>query len=192
MKKCISMLLVLVMAWGITACQSVQVEESDDTQVENTQVHDAPMEMTEYQPIKEAKQTEAIDDNMELQTESKADRKSYYGSFEVVSYSAPGVSALPPEERVEYPGKICVYGEDSFISDGNVTENPIYVETQENKTDYTSDNEAMENMLQNMGDTMTQVSVENSFAFGSIFLVQDEDTLFIAKDGVYFMAVREK
>lgn len=39
---------------------------------------------------------------------------------------------------------------------------------------------------------MTQVSVENSFAFGSIFLVQDEDTLFIVSDGVYFMAVREK
>lgn len=110
MKKCISMLLVLVMAWGITACQSVQVEESDDTQVENTQVHDAPMEMTEYQPIKEAKQTEAIDDNMELQTESKADRKSYYGSFEVVSYSAPGVSALPPEERVEYLEKSVYMG----------------------------------------------------------------------------------
>lgn len=192
MKKCISMLLVLVMAWGITACQSVKGEEVEDTQVEDTQVEDTPMEMTEDQPIKDTEQTEAIEADTELQEESEGGRKSYYGSFEVVFYSAPGVSALSPEERTEYLGKVCVYGEDSFISDGNVTENPIYVERQENKTDYTADNEAMENMLQNMGDTMTQVSVENSFAFGSTFLVQDEDTLLIVCDGVYFMAVREK
>ncbi|MGN0495423.1 MAG: hypothetical protein ACI4GW_04290 [Lachnospiraceae bacterium] len=125
------------------------------------------------------------------ETESNLDG-NYFGTWEVVKYYMPGVTALSKEEADGYIGKVCVYSEDSFTGDGAVTNAPDYQECEMTANDFSTYYGGI--TFDSVGitaDSVKQVNVSNAYDFGSSFYVTGTNTILISSDGVFFEAVRQ-
>lgn len=125
--------------------------------------------------------------------EAAADEKAYYGHWKIVDFLAPGITALSTEEMEGYIDVQLTYAEDSFTVDDVRLENPIYSEIAVTKEEFAEghNDQVTFDSLHISGDFVTDVSISNSTAFGSMFYVADTDTLYVALDGAFFKAERQ-
>ncbi len=126
-------------------------------------------------------------------TDSDAAPQSYYGKWKVTQYYAAYITALSTEEMNAQIGTECEYGADTFISGGKELDSPQYSESEEKKADFEADYQGQPT-FEIMGitaDAVKQISIDNSYDFGSMFYVKDANTIIIIYEGVFFEAVRE-
>lgn len=125
--------------------------------------------------------------------ESATDEKAYYGHWKIVDFLAPGITALSIDEMEGYIDVQLTYTEDSFTVDDVRLENPIYSETVVTKEEFADgfNNQVNFDSLNISGDFVTDVSISNSAAFGSMFYAADAETLYITLDGAFFKAERQ-
>lgn len=126
-------------------------------------------------------------------TDSDAAAQSYYGKWKVTQYYAAYITALSTEEMNAQIGTECEYGADTFISGGKKLDSPQYSESEETKADFEADYQGQPT-FELMGitvDAVKQISIDNSYDFGSMFYVKDDNTIIIIYEGGFFEAVRE-
>lgn len=149
----------------------------------------------------EKQENEEGQENVEGQEDSQAQNaegeqgeiagKPYYGHWKIVEFQAPGITALSTDEMENYMNVELVYSEESFTTDGVSFENPVYVETTVTKEEFADgfNNHVTFESLHISADTVTDVSIGDTSAFGSMFYVVDGNTLYITMDGAFFKAV---
>ena len=138
-------------------------------------------------------QETAGEEDVSKEEESATDEKAYYGHWKIVDFLAPGITALSIDEMEGYIDVQLTYAEDSFTVDDVRLENPIYSETVVTKEEFADDfnNQVNFDSLNISGDFVTDVSISNSAAFGSMFYAADAETLYITLDGAFFKAERQ-
>lgn len=143
---------------------------------------------------KNSSNTEAAGEENVSNTEASAtDEKAYYGHWKIVDFLAPGITALSIDEMEGYIDVQLTYAEDSFTVDDARLETPIYSETVVTKEEFADgfNNQVTFDSLNISGDFVTDVSISNSAAFGSMFYAADAETLYITLDGAFFKAERQ-
>ncbi len=123
----------------------------------------------------------------------KNEEKMFYGHWKVVECFAPGITALSTEEMEGYVNVQFTYTKELFTVDNVSLENPVYHETAITKEEFADsyNNQITFDSLNAQTDSITEVSIQNSSAFGGMFYVVDENTLYITMDGGFFKAVRQ-
>ena len=218
MKKIIWITLIVFMMGNTVGCQKKEEQPATEERVTATTVEeteeDTVTEETEASQEENMPEPEEQDINPDGQapadnsqpdteagteapgkdTETDAVSQSYYGKWKVTVYYAPYITAITTEEMNALIGAECEYGLDAFISKGNKLDSPQYSEGVETKADFEADweNQITFETLGITADTVKQISVDNSYDFGSTFYIRDANTIMILYEGVFFEAVKEK
>lgn len=126
--------------------------------------------------------------------DSQADSasNSYYGQWKIVDFLAPGITALGTDEMEGYIYLPLNYSADLFESENITLEKPVYTESVITKEAFADSfqNQVTFEHLNITADSVLRVSIDNSTAFGSVFYVVDENTLYLPLDGAFFKAAR--
>lgn len=219
MKKIIWITLFVFVMGNAMGCQKKEEqpvqqisEEEAAATIEETQEPSATEKIEEpgEENVSEAEDTskQASTDNGQPATEGRTEDgrdtqtdvslQSYYGKWKVTQYYAPYITAITTEEMNTLIGAECEYGPDVFISRGNDLVSPHYSESEETKADFEAawKNQITFELLGIKADTIKQIFIDNAndntYDFGSMFYIRDNNTIMIMYEGVFFEAIREE
>lgn len=126
---------------------------------------------------------------------SQKPAQSYYGKWKVEQYYSSYITAVSREEMEALIGAECEYEADYFISGETRLDSPQYSESTETEQRFDEANNQSGINFRLLGitaDAIRQISIDNSYGFGSVFYVKDENTIMIIYEGVFFEAVRQQ
>ena len=123
---------------------------------------------------------------------TEANASSWYGSYIIKDYILRGVTAIGDDEAEGLMWALVEYSPDEFNSDGILLEAPAYKETLRSRDEfaamysgsgggYTFEAFGIE------GDSLLEVTIDNSFELGNTFYVCDENRILIHYPGGAFL-----
>ena len=124
------------------------------------------------------------------------DESSWYGSYIIKDYIIRGVTAIGNDEAEGLMWALVEYGPDEFNSDGILVEAPAYKETLVSREEFAamysgSGGGCTFETFGIEGDSLLEVTIENSAELGNTFYVWDEDRILIYyPGGAFLMAER--
>lgn len=134
--------------------------------------------------------TEEADDASDVA--AVTDESSWYGSYIIKDYVIRGVTAIGNDEAEGLMLALVEYGADEFNSDGILLEAPAYKETVVGRDEFAamysgSGGGCTFETFGIEGDSLPQVTIENSTELGNTFYVWDEDRILIYYPGGAFL-----
>ena len=126
------------------------------------------------------------------ESDGNASDLSYYGTWKIIRYYMPGITAMSKDEADGYVGMVLTYSTDAFVYNGNANNNPDYQERELTAEEFASNYGGV--TFDSLGITsasVKQVDISNADDLGWSFFVKDENTLLINKDGVFFEAEKQ-
>lgn len=113
----------------------------------------------------------------------------------MTDYVIAGINALGDEGAQNWVNHMVEYGQNRFYSDEIFLEAPIYNERLVSKEDFEADwvgslGGYYFETLGIEGDSLLEVTINNSYEFGSFFYVCEDGRILIPWDGVFFIAER--
>ncbi len=180
------LLLFLIASLSLTGCKA----DSPDVPVPELNVTPISAADTDTNGAQSAS---SASEETETQSPTNSTSKSYYGSWKIVDFLAPGITALSTGDMEGYIYLPLTYSDDLFQSEDITLEDPTYTESVITKEDFAASyqNQVTFEYLNIAADSIVSVSISNSAEFGSTFYVADENTLYIPFDGAFFKASRQ-
>ena len=117
---------------------------------------------------------------------------SWYGSYIIKDYIIRGVTAIGSDEAEGLMWAMVEYSPDEFNSDGILLEAPVYKETIVNREEFAamysgSGGGCTFETFKIEGDSLLEVTIENSTKLGNTFYVWDENRILIYYPGGAFL-----
>ena len=128
--------------------------------------------------------------------EGETNAESWFGSYVITDYVIAGVTAMGPDEAENWINYSVEYGPNGFNSNGVLLEDPVYNERLVGKEEFEtgwvgSGGGYYFTTLGIEGDSVLEVTIDNSDEFGRFFYVLDDGKILIHHpDGVFFIAER--
>lgn len=133
---------------------------------------------------------ETVNDTSDMAAATNA--SSWYGSYIVKDYIIRGVTAIGNDEAEGLMMCLMEYGPDEFNSDGILLEAPAYKETLVSRDEFAamhsgSGGGCTFETFGIEGDSLLEVTIENSAELGNTFYVWDENRILIHHPGGAFL-----
>lgn len=198
--KAIALVMILgcLTACGSTKDSDMEVTEEQaellNTEIEFTGEQQGVIATTEdknSETVVEEAGSEAVNPVGEESDGNDSDL-SYYGTWKIIRYYMPGITAMSKDEADGYVGMVLTYSTDAFVYNGNANDNPDYQEHELTAEEFASNyGGATFDSLGITSASVKQVDISNVDDLGWSFFVKDANTLLINKDGVFFEAEKQ-
>lgn len=195
MKKIVWVVLLALTIGSVCGCQEKEAPAASEENAPAATKEAVMTGKTEEPAV--AEETGKPDSTASDKTEAVSQKpvQSYYGKWKVEQYYSSYITAVSREEMEALIGAECEYEADYFISGETRLDSPQYSESTETEQEFDEANNQSGINFQLLGitaDAIRQISIDNSYGFGSVFYVKDENTIMIIYEGVFFEAVRQQ
>lgn len=165
-----------------------QPDQEQPSQAEANQSQSSPS----LQPVPEKAEPEAEAETAAPSPDISSSSPSYFGTWQITTSTSGAYSAMSEDERSALVGTRFEYFKDYAIyDDQHRLDSPKYLESTQTADDFSSIYNG--NSLETLGifkDSIQVVAIENASGIGDTFYIEDENTLIIPWDGVFFEVQR--
>ena len=184
--------LLVIIIGTITGCsrtESVPATPKADLSEQNITENKAVDKSAGIEDIS-GQSAEETDDTSDVT--AATDESSWYGSYIIKDYIIRGVTAIGNDEAEGLMWALVEYDPDEFNSDGILLEAPVYKETLRSKEDFAamysgSGGGCTFETFGIEGNSLLEVTIENSTKLGNTFYVWDDNRILIYYPGGAFL-----
>jgi len=199
-----SLILIITAIFLLSGCSkyrisdTVKISEKQNTQVTAENTNSMESTKTAEATAAETAKTSTAETGQVQNT--KASAEAYFGQYvikklltygPVSTYGSEDIDGLIGKRLSFSKEKASCFGEE-VGSLNKTAENPAYKKEVISKADFESDSRVTFEKLGLKGDSITQVTAEDSMGNGSVFYIKDENTIILYGGGIYLELTREK